>query len=172
MIISRTPLRISFVGGGTDMPIFYRQFGGAVINASIGLYIYVTVNPKFDGSVRVSYSRTENVSAVDEIEHPVVRSVLRKLAIPGGVEITSIADVPSHGTGLGSSSAFCVGLLNVMHALSACQLAAEACEVEIDILKTPIGKQDQYASALGGSITFVSIRTARSTCCRSTDGLC
>lgn len=155
MIISRTPLRISFAGGGTDMPAFYRRFGGAVINTSISRYVYVTVNPKFDNRIRVSYSKTEDVSTVGEIAHSIVRTVLQRLQIRGGVEITSIADIPSHGTGLGSSSAFCVGLLNVMHAycgrhIDRHALADEACEVEIDILKEPIGKQDQYASALGG----------------------
>jgi D-glycero-alpha-D-manno-heptose-7-phosphate kinase len=155
MIISRTPLRISFAGGGTDMPAFYRRFGGAVINTSISRYVYVTVNPKFDNRIRVSYSKTEDVSTVGEIAHSIVRTVLQRLQVRGGVEITSIADIPSHGTGLGSSSAFCVGLLNVMHAycgrhMDRHALADEACEVEIDILKEPIGKQDQYASALGG----------------------
>jgi D-glycero-alpha-D-manno-heptose-7-phosphate kinase len=155
MIVSRTPLRISFVGGGTDMPVFYRAFGGAVINAAISRCVYITVNPKFDNRIRVSYSRTEDVSTVGEIAHSIVRTVLQKLHIPGGVEITSIADIPSHGTGLGSSSAFCVGLLNAMHAYCGRHverrlLADEACEVEIDMLKEPIGKQDQYASALGG----------------------
>jgi D-glycero-alpha-D-manno-heptose-7-phosphate kinase len=155
MIISRTPLRASFVGGGTDMAAFYRRHGGAVISATIDRYVYVTVNRKFDDRLRVSYSRTEEVSAPHELAHPIVRAVLEKLEIHGGLEITSIADIPAHGTGLGSSSAFCVGLLNALHAYSGryvgrYELGAEAAEVEIDRLKEPIGKQDQYASALGG----------------------
>ncbi len=155
MIISRTPLRVSFVGGGTDMAVFYRRYGGAVISTSINRYVYVTVNAKFDDRVRVSYSQTEDVSCADEVGHPIVHAVLRKLGIGGGIEITSIADVPSHGIGLGSSSAFCVGLLNALHAFGGRyverrRLGAEACEIEIDILGEPIGKQDQYASALGG----------------------
>jgi D-glycero-alpha-D-manno-heptose-7-phosphate kinase len=155
MIISRTPLRVSFVGGGTDMPEFYRRHGGAVISTSISRYVYVTVSPKFDERLRVSYSRTEDVAGVEEVAHPIVRAVLRKLGIAGGIEITSVADIPSHGTGLGSSSAFCVGLLNALQAycgryVERHQLGAQACEIEIDILREPIGKQDQYASALGG----------------------
>jgi D-glycero-alpha-D-manno-heptose-7-phosphate kinase len=155
MIISRTPLRMSFVGGGTDMAVFYRRYGGAVISTSINRYVYITVNTKFDDRLRISYSRTEDVGGADEVTHPIVRAVLRKLRIDGGVEITSVADVPSQGTGLGSSSAFCVGLLNALHAyggryVDRRQLGAEACEIEIDVLREPIGKQDQYASALGG----------------------
>jgi D-glycero-alpha-D-manno-heptose-7-phosphate kinase len=155
MIISRTPLRVSFLGGGTDMAVFYRRYGGAVISTSINRYVYVTVNTKFDDRLRISYSRTEDVSSAEEVAHPIVRAVLRKLGIGGGIEITSIADVPSHGAGLGSSSAFCVGLLNALHAhggryVERRRLGAEACEIEIDVLGEPIGKQDQYASALGG----------------------
>jgi D-glycero-alpha-D-manno-heptose-7-phosphate kinase len=155
MIISRTPLRVSFVGGGTDMGVFYRRYGGAVISTSINRYVYITVNTKFDDRLRISYSRTEDVRGADEVVHPIIRAVLRRLRIDGGVEITSVADVPSHGTGLGSSSAFCVGLLNALHAYSGRyvdrrRLGAEACEIEIDMLHEPIGKQDQYASALGG----------------------
>jgi D-glycero-alpha-D-manno-heptose-7-phosphate kinase len=155
MIISRTPLRVSFVGGGTDMAVFYRRYGGAVISTSINRYVYVTVNTKFDDRVRISYSRTEDVATSDDVAHPIVRAVLRKLGIGGGIEITSIADVPSHGSGLGSSSAFCVGLLNALYAhgghyVERRRLGAEACEIEIDTLHDPIGKQDQYASALGG----------------------
>lgn len=155
MIISRTPLRVSFVGGGTDMAVFYRRHGGAVISTSINRYVYVTVNTKFDERLRISYSRTEDVADAGEVAHPIVRAVLRKLAIAGGIEITSIADVPSQGTGLGSSSAFCVGLLNGLHAycgryVDRRELGAQACEIEIDVLGEPIGKQDQYASALGG----------------------
>jgi D-glycero-alpha-D-manno-heptose-7-phosphate kinase len=155
MIISRTPLRVSFVGGGTDIPLFYREFGGAVISTAINRFVYVTVTKKFDERLRLSYSLTEEVASTREIAHPLARAVLEKLNIGGGLEITSIADIPSHGTGLGSSSAFCVGLLNALHAylgryIGRRELGAEACEVEIDILREPIGKQDQYASACGG----------------------
>jgi D-glycero-alpha-D-manno-heptose-7-phosphate kinase len=155
MIISRTPLRISFVGGGSDLPIYYRSFGGAVISTSINMFVYVTVNRKFDEQLRVSYSKTETVESTAEVEHPIVRTVLQRVGISGGLEITSIADIPSSGSGLGSSSAFTVGLLNAINAYSGVfsgrkELAEAACEVEIDELREPIGKQDQFASALGG----------------------
>lgn len=155
MIISRTPLRMSYVGGGSDIAAFYRRFGGAVVSAAINQFVYVTVSPKFDRHIRLSYSRTENVETVAELQHPIVRETLEFLGIEGGIEITSVADIPSHGTGLGSSSAFTVGLLNALHAhrrefASAEQLAQEACGIEIDRCGEPIGKQDQYASAFGG----------------------
>lgn len=155
MIISRTPLRISFVGGGSDLPVYYRRFGGAVISTSINMYVYITVNRKFDDRLRVSYSRTEMVGSAAEVEHPIVRTVLQRVGIAGGLEITSIADIPASGTGLGSSSAFTVGLLNAIHAYCGVfsgrkELAEAACEIELDELHEPIGKQDQFASALGG----------------------
>jgi D-glycero-alpha-D-manno-heptose-7-phosphate kinase len=155
MIISKTPLRMSFVGGGSDLPAFYRRYGGAVLSAAIDRYIYVTVNKKFDDSIRVSYSKTEESRSVDKIKHPLVREAMRMLEIRGGVEITSIADIPAKGTGLGSSSSFTVGLLNVLHAFahhyaSAEQLARESCVIEIDRCGEPIGKQDQYAASFGG----------------------
>ena len=155
MIITQTPLRMSFAGGGSDIPSFYRQFGGAVVSSAVDKYIYVNVNKKFDDWIRVSYSRTEEVETVDQIEHPIVRATLQKLNIPGGLEITSIADIPSRGTGLGSSSSFTVGLLLALHAyesryVSPGQLAEESCTVEIELCKEPIGKQDQYAAAHGG----------------------
>lgn len=155
MIISCTPLRMSFVGGGSDLPAFYREHGGAVVSTAIDKYVYVTVNPKFDQRLRVSYSKTEEVASVARLQHPLVRESLRKLGIEGGVEITSIADIPSRGTGLGSSSAFTVGLLHALHAWqgryrSAEQLAQECCEIEIERCGEPIGKQDQYAAAYGG----------------------
>jgi len=155
MIISRTPCRMSFVGGGTDIPAFYRKFGGAVLSTSIRSYVNVVVNPKFDGRVRVGYSRTELCENSSQVEHPIVREALRMLGIEGGIEIISIADVPSSGTGLGSSSSFTVGLLNALHAFNSeratrDQLGVESCRLEIDILKEPIGKQDQYAAAFGG----------------------
>jgi D-glycero-alpha-D-manno-heptose-7-phosphate kinase len=155
MIISRTPLRMSFVGGGSDLPAFYRQFGGAVVSSAINKYVYVTVNPKFDHRIRVSYSKTEEVESVSRIQHPLVRESMKLLELKGGIEVTSIADIPSRGTGLGSSSSFTVGLLHALHAsagryASAAQLAREACCIEIDRCGEPIGRQDQYAAAFGG----------------------
>ncbi len=156
MIMSRTPLRITFVGGGTDIPAYYRTNGsGAVVSASINKYIYVAVNKKFDSKIRVSYSVTEIVDSVDEIKHPTVREALKLLDIDGGIEIVSISDIPSKGTGLGSSSTFLVGLLNALHAYkgehaSPLQLAEEAVKIEREILGEPGGKQDQYMAAYGG----------------------
>ncbi|HEU5396599.1 MAG TPA: GHMP kinase, partial [Verrucomicrobiae bacterium] len=148
MIISRTPLRMSFVGGGSDLAVFYRKCGGAVVSTAIDQFVYVTVNQKFDDNIRVSYSRTEEARSVDRIKHPLVRAAMKLLGVSGGVEITSIADIPSKGSGLGSSSTFTVGLLNALHAYSgrhagAEQLAREACEIEIERCGEPIGKQDQ-----------------------------
>ncbi len=156
MIMSRTPLRITFVGGGTDIPSYYREYGpGAVVSASINKYIYVAVNKKFDSKIRVSYSVTEMVDTVDEIRHPTVREAMKLLGIDGGIEIVSISDIPSKGTGLGSSSTFLVGLLNALHAFkgehaSPLQLAEEAVKIEREILGEPGGKQDQYMAAYGG----------------------
>ena len=155
MIISRTPLRVSFFGGGSDLPSYYRRHGGAVLSAAIDKSVYVTVSRKFDDAVRVSYSRTEEVAHANRVEHPLVREALTLLGMEGGVEITSVADIPSRGTGLGSSSSFTVGLLNALHAFkgrlaSAATLARESCHIEIDRCGEPIGKQDQYAAAYGG----------------------
>ena len=156
MIVTRTPLRIPLGGGGTDLPSYYTRFGGFLISAAVDKYIYITVNKRFENSIRVSYSKTEIVDHPDEIQHPIVREALQLLKIDSGIEITSIADVPSN-TGLGSSSAFTVGLLNALHTykkekVSALELAEEACYLEIEKLKEPIGKQDQYAAALGGIV--------------------
>ncbi len=155
MIISRTPLRMSFAGGGSDLPGFYREHGGAVVSTAIDKYIYVTVNRKFDSGIRVSYSVTEEVEHVGDIRHALVREALRFVGLDGGVEITTIADIPSRGTGLGSSSSFTVGLLNVLNAfqsryVSSEELGRNSCHIEIDICREPIGKQDQYAAAFGG----------------------
>ncbi len=155
MIISRTPLRMSFAGGGSDLPVFYRRYGGCVVSTAINKYVYITVNPKFDQRIRISYSRTEEARTVQKIRHPLVRESLRMLGIEGGLEITSVADIPAKGTGLGSSSSFTVGLLNALHAhaerhASAEQLAQQSCEIEIERCAEPIGKQDQYAAAYGG----------------------
>lgn len=155
MIITRTPFRVSFVGGGSDMRGFYSRHGhGAVISAAIQQYMYIVIHPYFQDKIRIKYSKTEDVESVDEIEHPIVRECLRRVGVEKGVEIASFADVAS-GTGLGSSSAFTVGLLHALYvykgkAVSKQKLAEEACEIEIDILGEPIGKQDQYASAYGG----------------------
>ncbi|MFZ0608374.1 MAG: GHMP kinase [Xanthobacteraceae bacterium] len=155
MIISRTPLRVSFLGGGSDLPAFYRRDGGAVLSTAIDQSVYVTVSRKFDKAVRVSYSRTEEVAHSRDVAHPLVREALALLGVEGGIEITSIADIPAKGTGLGSSSSFTVGLLNALHAyggrhVSAEKLAAQCCEIEIERCGEPIGKQDQYAAAFGG----------------------
>jgi len=155
VIISRTPLRVSFLGGGSDLPSYYRHHGGAVLSTTIDQSVYVTVSRKFDDAVRVSYSRTEEVARSADVEHPLVREALALVGIEGGIEITSVADIPSRGTGLGSSSAFTVGLLNALHAYcgrhaSAARLAQESCEIELERCGEPIGKQDQYAAAYGG----------------------
>lgn len=155
MIVSRTPLRISFVGGGSDIESFYKHHTGAVVSTSINKYIYIAVNKQFDGRIIVQYSKTEIVKKVDEIENNLVREAMKLTGITGGVHVTSIADIPSEGSGLGSSSSYVVGLLNALYALqgkhvTAEQLAREACQIEIDILKKPIGKQDQYIAAYGG----------------------
>ncbi len=155
MIISRTPLRMSFAGGGSDLPAYYREQPGAVVSTAIDKYVYITVNAKFDQQIRVSYSRTEEVKNASRLQHPLVREALKMLQIEGGLEVTSVADIPSRGTGLGSSSCFTVGLLNALHAFqgryrSAEQLAADSCEIELNRCGEPIGKQDQYAAAFGG----------------------
>jgi D-glycero-alpha-D-manno-heptose-7-phosphate kinase len=155
MIVSKTPLRMSFVGGGSDLPAFYRQEVGAVLSTSIDKYMYICVNKKFDGRIRVSYTRTEDVELRQQVEHPLVREALDLVGIDGGIEIASMADIPSKGSGLGSSSTYTVGLLNALYAYrnqfaSKEVLASQACEIEIDRCGEPIGKQDQYAAAYGG----------------------
>ncbi len=155
MIISQTPLRMSFVGGGSDLPGFYRRHGGAVLSAAIDKYVYVNVNRKFDSGIRVAYSQTEEVKTVAEVRHRIVRETMQHLDLHGGIEITTIADIPSSGTGLGSSSTFTVGLLNALNAylgryVSKEKLGADSSFIEIDRCKEPIGKQDQYAAAYGG----------------------
>lgn len=155
MIISKTPMRMSFVGGGSDLPSFYREFGGAVVSTAVNKYMYITVNNKFDSGIRASYSQTEEVEAAHQIQHPLIRACLKLVGIEGGIELASMADIPSRGTGLGSSSSFTVGLLHALHGyqnqyVSDEQLAREACHIEIDICGDPIGKQDQYTAAFGG----------------------
>jgi D-glycero-alpha-D-manno-heptose-7-phosphate kinase len=154
MIISRTPLRISFVGGGSDLAAFYGREPGAVVSTAIDKYI-ITVNRKFDRKIRASYSVTEIVDGVDDLKHELIREALKLVGIDGGIEITSISDIPSEGTGLGSSSTYTVGLLSALYAyagrhVGAERLAHEACEIEIERCGKPIGKQDQYIAAYGG----------------------
>lgn len=154
MIISRTPLRISFAGGGSDLPSYYVQHGGAVLSTTIDKYIYIAIHRYFSSNQSLlKYSKTELVNNNDEIQHPLFRECM-KLVNVSGLDISSMADIPA-GTGLGSSSAFTVSLLNVLHAykheaVSAEYLASTACEIEINRLGDPIGKQDQYAAAYGG----------------------
>lgn len=155
MILSRTPLRMSFVGGGSDMSSFYREETGAVLSTSIDKYIYIAVNKKFDGQIRVSYSKTEEVHSVQDIAHPLVREALNMMDIREGIEIAGMADIPSRGSGLGSSSSYTVALLHALYAyknqfVSKTTLAQQACEIEIERCGEPIGKQDQYAAAVGG----------------------
>ena len=155
MIITRTPLRISFAGGGSDLPAFYEQEQGAVVSTAIDKYIYITVNPKFDHKIRASYSVTEIVDTVGDLKHELIREALHLLSVKEGIEITSISDIPSQGTGLGSSSSYTVGLLNALyayrgHMAGAERLADEACHIEIERCRKPIGKQDQYIAAYGG----------------------
>ncbi len=155
MIISRTPFRVSFVGGGSDLPAFCERRRGAVLSVTINKAMYLTLHPYFDrGKILLRYSKTELVDAIDDIEHPIFREALRLVGIESGVEISSTADVPA-GTGLGSSSSFSVGLLHVLAAYQARYaskeyLGATASHLEIDILREPIGRQDQYAAAYGG----------------------
>lgn len=159
MIISRTPMRVSFAGGGTDLASYYRneERPGGVVSTAIDKYVYITVNKKFDDLIRVSYSATEIVDSVDDIQHNIIREALKIVGIERGIEVVYMGDIPlgAAGVGLGSSSALAVGVLNALYAytgrhISAERLAQEACQIEIDILGHPIGKQDQYISAYGG----------------------
>ena len=156
MIISRTPIRISFVGGGTDIANFYRGYGGEVISTAIDKYISVCITREQNSQITINTpDHHETVSDPDHIRHPLIREAVRKTGVTGGVSITVGSDVPSHGCGLGSSSALTVGLLNALDAYrgidtSAETLAHQACEIEIERLKQPIGKQDQYIAAYGG----------------------
>jgi len=155
MIITQTPIRISFLGGGTDFREFFLREEGWVISSAIDRYIYVVIKNRFDEKIRVGYTRTELVDSVDELQHDLVREALRKVGIQKGVEVNTMGDIPSAGSGMGSSSTVTVGLLNAMyHYLGEPKepetLAREACEIEIDILGKPIGIQDQYIAAYGG----------------------
>jgi len=154
MIVSQTPFRVSFAGGGTDLPAYYRQQFGAVLSVTLKRHMYVTVHRRFEPSIRIAYTKTETANSVGEIQHELVREALRKVGLDESLEITTIADVPA-GTGMGSSSALTVGLLNAMSAYAGRvatreRLAREACAIEIDTLGHPIGRQDQYAVSFGG----------------------
>jgi len=154
MILTKTPFRVSFAGGGSDLPEFYRHSGGAVLSSTIDKAMYIALHPYFHDKIRIKYSRTEDVASVSEIEHPLVRECLNLVGIERGMEIASFADVPA-GTGMGSSSAFTVGLLHALYARAgksptAHELATAACEIELERVATPIGKQDQFAAAYGG----------------------
>lgn len=156
MIIVKAPLRVSFVGGGSDLKSFYENIPGAVVSTAIDKYVYVTVNrltEYFGYKILLKYSQTEKVNSLGEISHPLIREAMKMTGVTGGVEITSMADVPA-GTGLGSSSTYTVGLLQALYAyrgewVSPKRLAEEACRIEIDLVKEPIGKQDQYIAAYG-----------------------
>lgn len=155
MIITQTPLRLSFAGGGTDFRDYYRVGGGCVLSTAIDKYIYVIIKERFDEKIRIGYTRTEMADSVDQIEHELARESLRRVGVTGGVEISTMADIPSEGSGLGSSSSVTVGLLHALYAyrgelVTPERLAREACEIEIDVLGKPIGKQDQYIAAYGG----------------------
>jgi D-glycero-alpha-D-manno-heptose-7-phosphate kinase len=155
VIITRTPLRIGLLGGGTDFPDYYREHGGRVLNCALDKYIYVIVKQRFDDDIYVNYSRKEIVSKVDDLEHELVREAMLITGVCSGVEITTLADIPSAGSGLGSSSAVTVGLLHALfayqgHQVSATELAELACTIEIERCGKPIGKQDQYIAAMGG----------------------
>jgi D-glycero-alpha-D-manno-heptose-7-phosphate kinase len=159
MIITRTPFRLTLGGGGTDLPSFYREHGGFILAVTIDKYMFLNVNtPIVDDFVRVRYSKAETVDTTDQVEHTLARQALQRFHIRSGIEIVSIADIPA-GTGLGSSSCYLVGLLRALHALTDCpvgpqELAEEACHIELDILKKPVGKQDQYMAAFGGLTTL------------------
>lgn len=155
MIIVKTPFRISLVGGGTDLPAFYKKNGyGAVVSFAIDKYMYVMIHPYFHDKLRLKYSQTEDVDSIEELKHPIVRECLRMMNVTSGVEIASIADIPA-GLGIGSSSSFTVCLLHCLHTYqgryaSKESLTREACRIEIERLQEPIGKQDQYAATYGG----------------------
>jgi D-glycero-alpha-D-manno-heptose-7-phosphate kinase len=154
MIISRSPVRITLGGGGTDLSSYYSKYGGALIAAAIDKYTFVTAHARFDDYIKLNYSKTEQIKNVDEIEHNIFREALKLLKIKSGIELTSLSDIPS-SSGLGTSGSFTVAVLNALHSykkefVSQEKIAEEACKIEIEILKQPIGKQDQYIAAFGG----------------------
>jgi D-glycero-alpha-D-manno-heptose-7-phosphate kinase len=155
MLLVKSPLRVSLVGGGTDFPDYFKNKGGAVISAAIDKFVYIAVNKRSEKEIRISYSQTEIVTELEKIEHDIIREVLKRYRIQSNLEIVTIADLPSRGTGLGSSSALCVSILAALNVLKnghfdSKRIASEACEIEINVLGKPIGMQDQFASAIGG----------------------
>lgn len=164
MIIVQTPLRVSFFGGGTDFPSYYREEGGCVLTSTIDKYIFITIKERFDHLLRVGYTRTEMVERIDEIQHELIREALKMSGVQQGVEITTMGDIPSAGSGLGSSSTVTVGTLHALYAyqgelITAQMLAQQACAIEIDRLGKPIGVQDQYVVAYGG-LCFIEFKTS------------
>ncbi|HTC49885.1 MAG TPA: hypothetical protein VK722_21360 [Candidatus Aquilonibacter sp.] len=159
MIITRSPLRISLGGGGTDLPSYYRKHGGFVLSAAINRYVYITINEAFRPRIILKYSKLEDVERWEEIQHPIIREALRLTGVLGPyLEIVSLSDIPA-GTGLGSSGSFTTALLRALHTVKRNfvppqELAEQACHIEIDLLKEPIGKQDQYIAAFGGITCF------------------
>ncbi|MBM2848883.1 MAG: putative kinase [Anaerolineales bacterium] len=173
MIIVQTPLRVSFFGGGTDLRSFFAVEGGCVLSSAIDKYIFITIKKRFDQWLRIGYTRTEMVEAVGEVQHELIREALRKTGIGRGVEVTTMGDIPSAGSGLGSSSTVTVGALHAMYTflgeiVPAERLAREACEIEIDILGKPIGVQDQYIAAYGG-LRFMEFTLAGQVLCERID---
>jgi len=173
MIIVQTPLRVSFFGGGTDLRSFFAVEGGCVLSSAIDKYIFITIKKRFDQWLRIGYTRTEMVESVGEVQHELIREALRKTGIGRGVEVTTMGDIPSAGSGLGSSSTVTVGALHAMYTflgeiVPAERLAREACEIEIDILGKPIGVQDQYIAAYGG-LRFMEFTLAGQVLCERID---
>ena len=173
MIIVQTPLRVSFFGGGTDFRSFFAVEGGCVLSSAIDKYIFITIKKRFDQLLRIGYTRTEMVESVGEVQHELIREALHKTGISRGVEVTTMGDIPSAGSGLGSSSTVTVGALHAMYTflgeiVPAERLAREACEIEIDILGKPIGVQDQYIAAYGG-LRFMEFTLAGQVLCERID---
>lgn len=172
MIIVRAPVRISIGGGGTDLPSYYSLYGGEWTSAAINKYIYIAVNKRFENTLRVSYSKTEEVDRPEQVQHPIVREALKILGIDGGLEIVSIADVPSN-TGLGASGSFTVALLTALHAYlrnttpndlpTRKEIAEQACDIAINRLKEPSGKQDEYIATYGGIASFLAAKDGKVT---------
>lgn len=156
MIITQTPLRISLFGGGTDFPEFYKKHPSCVLTSAIDKYIYCIITKRFDNKIYINYSQKEKVNSVDQIQHDLVREAMKITGVSSGVEISFLADIPSEGSGLGSSASVTVGVLNALYlyqgkSTPAVQLAREACKIEMEILRKPIGVQDQYIAAYGGT---------------------
>ncbi|MDI6641208.1 MAG: galactokinase [Elusimicrobiota bacterium] len=158
MIITRTPSRITFGGGGTDLPSYYSKYGGFLVSAAVNKYVYINLHDIFIDKIIAHYSKSEMVNNVDELRHPIIREALKLTGVTKRIEVGSMSDIPARA-GLGSSGSFTVGLLKALHIykkehILPNQLAEEACKIEIDILKEPVGKQDQYIAAFGGITAF------------------